>query len=64
MIAHAKPVGPVIDQTAALTSATAALAALRASQCYRQYLKNGTLKTTKLGECERDLLAVIRMLGG
>jgi hypothetical protein len=55
-------VGPVTDT--ALGSAKAALAALQDSQCYKQYKANGTLAKTKLGECERDLLLVIKDLGG
>lgn len=58
-------VGPVtgsVDVTGALTAAQAALAALRASSCYQQYKKNGTLPKSKLGECERDLLVVINKL--
>lgn len=60
-------VGPVtgsVDVPGALSMAKAALAALRASSCYQQYVRNGSLPKTKLGECERDLQAVIGKLGG
>ena len=57
-------VGPVLDTTGALKAAQASLAALRASQCYKQYKANGSLASTKLGECERQLLLVAKDLGG
>lgn len=67
MSATSPPVGPVtdpVDPVVALASSRLALAALRGSQCYQQYKKNGTLPRTKLGECEQHLLAAIKALGG
>lgn len=63
MTATAKPAGPIAAGTL-LTHAQAALTDLRASQSYKQYKANGTLPQTKLGACERELLALIAELGG
>lgn len=62
-MATSSATGPVVDPVLALSQCQAALAALRASQCYKQYKGNGTLPSTKIGECERDLLAAITSLG-
>lgn len=59
-LAISQPVGPVAQS--ALADVQAALAALRASNCYQQYLKNGTLPKTKLGLCESYLLSAISKL--